>query len=38
VKAEAVAMASRAPLSNPTLRVAEALFLIASSPEYAAIR
>jgi len=38
VKAEAVAMANRAPLSNPTLRVAEALFLIASSPEYAAIR
>ncbi len=38
VKAQAVTMASRAPLSNPTLRVAEALFLIATSPEYAALR
>jgi uncharacterized protein (DUF1800 family) len=38
VKAQAVAQASRAPLGNPTLRVAEALFLVASSPEYAAIR
>ncbi len=38
VKAEAVAMASRAPLNNPTLRVAEALFLIATSPEYAALQ
>jgi hypothetical protein len=38
VKAQAVAQASRAPLANPTLRVAEALFLIATSPEYAAIR
>ncbi len=38
VKAEAVAMASRAPASNPTLRVAEALFLIATSPEYAALQ
>jgi uncharacterized protein (DUF1800 family) len=36
VKARAVAMASQAPLANPTLRVAEALFLIATSPEYAA--
>jgi hypothetical protein len=38
VRAQAVAQASRAPLDNPTLRVAEALFLIATSPEYAAIR
>jgi uncharacterized protein (DUF1800 family) len=38
VKAQAVTMASRAPLNNPTLRVAEALFLIATSPEYAAMR
>jgi hypothetical protein len=38
VKTQAVLMASRAPLANPTLRVAEALFLIATSPEYAAMR
>jgi uncharacterized protein (DUF1800 family) len=38
VKAQAIAMASRAPLSNPTLRAAEAIFLIATSPEYAALR
>jgi hypothetical protein len=38
VKTQAVTMAARAPLSNPTLRVAEALFLIATSPEYAAMR
>jgi hypothetical protein len=38
VKAQAIALASRAPLNNPTLRVAEALFLIATSPEYAALR
>jgi uncharacterized protein (DUF1800 family) len=38
VKAQAVALASRAPPGNPTLRVAEALFLIATSPEYAALR
>ena len=38
VKAQAVALASRAPLGNRTLRVAEALFLIATSPEYAALR
>jgi uncharacterized protein (DUF1800 family) len=38
VRAQAVTLASRAPLANPTLRVAEALFLIATSPEYAALR
>ncbi len=38
VRAQAIAMATRAPASNPTLRVAEALFLIATSPEYAALR
>jgi uncharacterized protein (DUF1800 family) len=38
VKTQAVLMASRAPLANPTLRVAEALFLLATSPEYAAMR
>jgi uncharacterized protein (DUF1800 family) len=36
VRAQAIAMATRAPASNPTLRAAEAIFLIATSPEYAA--
>ena len=38
LRAEAIALVNRAPADNPALRVAEALFLIASSPEYAALR
>jgi len=38
LRAEAIELVNRAPADNPALRVAEALFLIASSPEYAALR
>ncbi len=38
LRSEAIAVVNRAPLANPGLRVAEALFFIASSPEYAALR
>jgi len=35
LRAEALAAVDRAPVSSPTLRAAEALYLIASSPEFA---
>jgi uncharacterized protein (DUF1800 family) len=35
LRAQAIAQVDRAPLSSPSLRVAEALYLIASSPEFA---